>query len=105
MRDPWTLRSEENWKLVELHAASQIRHGGLHMIPHVVMHCQVSVDGRIDWLPIDPGLFYESAARWKEDATLAGTDTLLAAAEMFGEEESDQGDTVEGNGGPLLAEG
>jgi len=72
------------------------------MIPHVVMHCQVSVDGRIDWLPIDPGMFYELAARWKEDATLAGTDTLLAAAEMFGEAESDQGDTVEGNGGPLL---
>jgi hypothetical protein len=55
------------------------------MRPHVVIHSQVSVDGRIDWLAIDPGLYYELAVRWDEDATLAGADTLLAAVEQFGE--------------------
>ncbi len=69
---------------------------------HVVIHGQASVDGRIDWLPIDPGLFYEIAAHWKEDATVAGTDTLLAAAEMFDEQSPDEGDSMTGNDGPLL---
>lgn len=72
------------------------------MRPHVVVHGQASVDGRIDWLPIDPGLFYELAMRWKEDATLAGTDTLLAAAEMFADETSEQEDSVTDSDGPLL---
>jgi 2,5-diamino-6-(ribosylamino)-4(3H)-pyrimidinone 5'-phosphate reductase len=72
------------------------------MTPHVVVHGQASVDGRIDWLPVDPGLFYELAMRWKEDATLAGADTLLAAAEMFAEEASEQEDPVTGSDGPLL---
>jgi len=72
------------------------------MTPHVVVHGQASVDGRIDWLPIDPGLFYEIAAHWKEDATVAGTDTLLAAAEMFDEQPSDEADAMTGNDGPLL---
>lgn len=72
------------------------------MRPHVVIHSQVSLDGRIDWLPIDPGLYYELAARWKEDVTLAGTDTLLAAVEQLGEEPSEQGTPTTGRSGPLL---
>jgi 2,5-diamino-6-(ribosylamino)-4(3H)-pyrimidinone 5'-phosphate reductase len=72
------------------------------MRPHVVIHSQVSVDGRIDWLPIDPGLFYELATRWKEDATLAGTDTLLASVEQCGDEPSEQDQSVTNRNGPLL---
>ena len=49
------------------------------MIPYVIIHNAVSVDGRIDWFPADIGKFYELAATWKEDATLAGTDTLIKA--------------------------
>jgi 2,5-diamino-6-(ribosylamino)-4(3H)-pyrimidinone 5'-phosphate reductase len=71
------------------------------MRPHVVIHSQVSVDGRIDWLPVDPGLYYELASRWNEDATLAGTDTLLAA-EQFVEEPSEQGKSTTNRSGPLL---
>jgi 2,5-diamino-6-(ribosylamino)-4(3H)-pyrimidinone 5'-phosphate reductase len=49
------------------------------MLPHVVLHNAVSVDGRVDWFTPDVGKFYELAAYWKEDATLAGADTLLKA--------------------------
>ncbi len=49
------------------------------MLPHVIIHNAVSVDGRIEWFQADVRQFYELAAYWKEDATLAGTDTLLKA--------------------------
>jgi 2,5-diamino-6-(ribosylamino)-4(3H)-pyrimidinone 5'-phosphate reductase len=49
------------------------------MVPHVILHNVMSVDGRIDWITPDIGQFYEIASRWKEDATLAGCDTLLEA--------------------------
>jgi 2,5-diamino-6-(ribosylamino)-4(3H)-pyrimidinone 5'-phosphate reductase len=49
------------------------------MLPHVILHNAVSVDGRLDWFPADVAKFYELAAYWKEDATLAGSDTLLKA--------------------------
>ena len=47
------------------------------MLPRVILHNQVSVDGRIDWFPPDPGLYYELAGRWKVDAHLAGSDTIF----------------------------
>ncbi len=49
------------------------------MKPRVILHNAVSADGRIDWFPADIGLFYELAATWHEDATLAGSGTILAA--------------------------
>jgi len=47
--------------------------------PRVILHNAVSADGRVDWFPADIGLFYELAATWHEDATLAGSGTILAA--------------------------
>lgn len=49
------------------------------MKPRVILHNAVSADGRADWFPADIGLFYELAATWREDATLAGSGTILAA--------------------------
>jgi 2,5-diamino-6-(ribosylamino)-4(3H)-pyrimidinone 5'-phosphate reductase len=49
------------------------------MKPRVILHNAVSADGRVDWFPADTGLFYELAATWHEDATLAGSGTILAA--------------------------
>ena len=49
------------------------------MLPRVILHNAVSLDGRVDHFTPDVGLFYELAARWGEGATLAGSDTLLAA--------------------------
>ncbi len=45
--------------------------------PRVILHNAVSADGRVDWFPADIGLFYELAATWHEDATLAGSGTIL----------------------------
>lgn len=47
------------------------------MLPRVVLHNAVSVDGRIDGFTPDIGQFYELAARWQEDATLAGSHTIF----------------------------
>jgi 2,5-diamino-6-(ribosylamino)-4(3H)-pyrimidinone 5'-phosphate reductase len=55
------------------------------MFPHVILHNAVSVDGRIDRFTPDVGLFYELAARWHEDATLAGSDTILAMEDQISE--------------------
>ena len=49
------------------------------MLPYVIIHNAVSVDGRIDWFTPDVELFYGLAMQWGEDATLTGCDTLLAA--------------------------
>ena len=59
------------------------------MLPRVILHNAVSLDGRIDGFPIDLHQYYELIATWKEDATLAGSDTFLkAASEAPAEDES-----------------
>lgn len=58
------------------------------MLPRVILHNQVSLDGRIDWFTPDMGLYYELAARWKVDAHLAGSDTIFnPEEEMLPEDE------------------
>lgn len=49
------------------------------MLPRVVLHNGVSVDGRMDGYSGDLGLYYGLAARWKADAMLSGSNTILAA--------------------------
>jgi 2,5-diamino-6-(ribosylamino)-4(3H)-pyrimidinone 5'-phosphate reductase len=60
------------------------------LLPRVILHNAVSVDGRTDWFAADIELFYELVSGWKEDATLAGSETLLKAyqdsAERVGED-------------------
>lgn len=51
------------------------------MRPRVIVHATVSLDGRMDWLSPDIGQFYELAATWREDATLAGSLTLCKPGE------------------------
>ena len=59
------------------------------MLPRVILHNAVSLDGRIDGFPIDLQQYYELIAVWKEDATLAGSETFLkAASEAPSEDES-----------------
>jgi 2,5-diamino-6-(ribosylamino)-4(3H)-pyrimidinone 5'-phosphate reductase len=52
------------------------------MIPKIIIHNAVSVDGRIDNFDVDMGLYYELAKTWKEDATLVGSNTILKAQEQ-----------------------
>lgn len=49
------------------------------MLPRVILHNAVSVDGRIDWFTGDIGLYYELADRWKPDAMLSGSNTIASA--------------------------
>jgi len=49
------------------------------MLPRVVIYNAVSVDGRIKGFPVDMGLFYGLAARWREDVMLTGVETLTAS--------------------------
>jgi 2,5-diamino-6-(ribosylamino)-4(3H)-pyrimidinone 5'-phosphate reductase len=56
------------------------------MKPKVILYNAVSLDARIDWLPLDIGLYYSIVPRWKEDATLAGCETLLEPWEPIPEE-------------------
>ena len=51
------------------------------MLPRVILHNAVSVDGRVNGFTPDIGLFYELAGTWKEDATLAGSATICKPAE------------------------
>ena len=54
----------------------------------VILHTAVSADGRIDWFAPDVGLYYGLLATWDEDATLAGSETLLRAPGQGTDEEA-----------------
>jgi len=49
------------------------------MLPFVVVHNEMSLDARMDVLEVDMDRFYGLARTWKEDCTLAGSETLLTA--------------------------
>lgn len=49
------------------------------MLPRVILHNGISVDGRYDWYTGDVGLYYELAGRLEGDAMLSGSNTILAA--------------------------
>ena len=59
------------------------------MLPRVILHNAVSLDGRFDWFTPDIGRFYEIASRWKEDATLVGSSTILTADVEVPEEDEE----------------
>jgi 2,5-diamino-6-(ribosylamino)-4(3H)-pyrimidinone 5'-phosphate reductase len=56
-------------------------------LPWVVLHNAVSVDGRVDHFAPDVELFHDLAARFREDATLAGSDTILGSPEALPDDE------------------
>jgi 2,5-diamino-6-(ribosylamino)-4(3H)-pyrimidinone 5'-phosphate reductase len=47
------------------------------MLPRLIVHNDVSLDGSIEGFPADVGLYSELAERWRADAHLAGCDTML----------------------------
>ena len=47
------------------------------MLPYIILHNVVSLDGRIDGFTPNIGLYYQLASRWQVDATLAGSNTIL----------------------------
>ena len=59
------------------------------MLPHVVLHVEASLDGRIDHIRPDVGRFYSLAAGFHEDAILTGADTLLEGAELPAQDDAE----------------
>jgi len=49
------------------------------MLPSVILHTGVSVDGRIDWGIGEAGPYYAIATQLGEDADLSGSNTILKA--------------------------
>lgn len=52
------------------------------MVPRIVLHNEVSLDGRMDWITPDIGQYYELAGTWAADAILAGSETILKAPDQ-----------------------
>jgi 2,5-diamino-6-(ribosylamino)-4(3H)-pyrimidinone 5'-phosphate reductase len=52
------------------------------MLPHIFIHNEISLDGRIDWMADDHGLYYETISRWPVDAMLSGSNTILDAVDL-----------------------
>jgi 2,5-diamino-6-(ribosylamino)-4(3H)-pyrimidinone 5'-phosphate reductase len=57
------------------------------MLPRVIVYNAVSIDGRIDCFTPDIGQFYGLAGHWQEDATLAGSETIVQAEREAPEDE------------------
>ncbi|MBN1148147.1 MAG: RibD family protein [Anaerolineales bacterium] len=53
------------------------------MLPRVVIHNGVSVDGRMDGYGSNEWLYYQLAASWGAGAMLSGSNTMLAAFAQF----------------------
>lgn len=49
------------------------------MLPRVILHNGISVDGRYDWYTGDVGLYYELAGRLDTEAMMSGSNTVLTA--------------------------
>ena len=49
------------------------------MLPKVIIHNAVSVDGRIDGFEADMGQYYGLANQWRAEVMLSGTGTMLSA--------------------------
>jgi 2,5-diamino-6-(ribosylamino)-4(3H)-pyrimidinone 5'-phosphate reductase len=73
--------------------------------PRVVVHNEISVDGRMDLYAGDMGLYYEIAARLGADASLVGSQTLITGMSQFGEDLVDESSESRPakTEGPLLA--
>lgn len=52
------------------------------MLPEIFIHNEISLDGRIDWMTDDHGLYYETIYRWPVDAMLSGSQTMLDAVDL-----------------------
>jgi 2,5-diamino-6-(ribosylamino)-4(3H)-pyrimidinone 5'-phosphate reductase len=59
------------------------------MLPYIFIHNEISVDGRIDWMADDHGLYYETIYRWPVDAMLSGSQTMLYAVDLTSAEDTD----------------
>jgi 2,5-diamino-6-(ribosylamino)-4(3H)-pyrimidinone 5'-phosphate reductase len=70
-------------------------------LPRLIVYAAVSLDGKTTGFDPDVGLYYELASTWKEDASLCGSGTMVAAADEAGA--ADPGEQQKASGSaPLL---
>ncbi|MFC2070261.1 RibD family protein [Chloroflexota bacterium] len=72
------------------------------MLPRLILHNAVSLDGRFDGFSPDLGQFYQLASHWEEDATLVGSNTITAAEKDLLEEEPTTQEIDPNNTSPLM---
>jgi 2,5-diamino-6-(ribosylamino)-4(3H)-pyrimidinone 5'-phosphate reductase len=72
------------------------------MLPRIIMHNAVSLDGRITGFTPDLGLYYGLASRWSTDAMLSGSNTILAASIEMPDEPEEPHERVPNDPRPLL---
>jgi 2,5-diamino-6-(ribosylamino)-4(3H)-pyrimidinone 5'-phosphate reductase len=75
-----------------IEAAGEVGHT-TGMLPRVILHSAVSLDGRVDWFHPDVGAYYRLASRLCEDATLAGSQTVLESGATEEAEDAGAQDT------------
>ena len=54
------------------------------MLPNVVVHNSVSLDGSLTNFEVNMSLHYEIAGRYKPDAHLIGSNTIKTGIELYG---------------------
>jgi len=60
------------------------------MRPRVIVHNEISADGRMDFYAGDIALYYEVAGRLSADASLAGSETIIKGMAQFGGDITDE---------------
>jgi len=73
--------------------------GEKKMLPRVIIHNGVSLDGRMDGYTADIGLYYSLAGNWQVEAMLSGSNTILTAFQQEGMEAETQTTPEEGTTG------
>src|SRR5512147_1168341 len=61
------------------------------MLPSVILHNSVSLDGSLTGFEPELALHYRIATGYRPEATLIGSRTVLAGIELFGEGSSPEG--------------
>jgi len=61
------------------------RIGGVFMLPKVIIHNSISLDGSLTGFEPNMGLHYEIAGGYEPKVHLIGSDTIVAGIELYGE--------------------
>lgn len=64
----------------------------MNVLPRVIVHNALSIDGRLDGFAADLGVYYGLISRWHEDATLVGAGTVLRATQSEPPDEAPSAD-------------
>jgi hypothetical protein len=83
----------------EVHTSTGLDGGAItaasgRVLPRVILHTAVSIDGCISGFEANLGVYYGLVDTWQEDVTLVGAETILRATPSDAEEPSAVEDIV-----------